>query len=217
MLPVILKIILMHIVYLSLYSSLMRLMHHTAVIFLLEWNVYRCLFFVLFNFSYAPDCLALWLGCWTHFESEKASSSWKHTVLALKYKSKLKMNNFKERSDTSDLHRLGLQPRFKNWEERSMKHHLFIDLSSEIQSHFFTRSDLQLFFCIIFLSSRTQCKWRVCFRENKVCYVVIVDGHNFSYSHLALGKEQRASGRLASKWKLSVKYEVSWRHYSSQI
>lgn len=67
-----------------------------------------------------------------------------------------------------------------------MKHHLFIDLSSESQSHFFTRPDLQLFFCIIFEHNAND----TCVSGRIRCYVVTGDGHNFSYSHLALGKEQ---------------------------
>lgn len=51
------KIILMHIVYLLSYSSPMRMKHHTAVILLLEWNVY--IFVLSFCFIFHSTQIAL--------------------------------------------------------------------------------------------------------------------------------------------------------------
>lgn len=86
MLPVIIKKILLHIVYLLSYSALMPVMHHTAVICLLEWNVYRCLFLINFLFFCPRLPCTLTRVLKTFWIVEKALSSWKHKVLALKYK-----------------------------------------------------------------------------------------------------------------------------------
>ncbi len=80
------KKILLHIVYLLSYSALMPVMHHTAVICLLEWNVYRCLFLFYFLFFCPRLPCTLTRVLKTFWIVEKALSSWKHKVLALKYK-----------------------------------------------------------------------------------------------------------------------------------